>query len=175
MVDFIAKYWIEFLFGIIALGLTGVARYFYGLYKKEKQRIEDEAHEKIIKELKEEIGNEHKHTAELLRKEHNNTNTLFTQERELSKQENDAIKQNVGNLDGKIDIVSSGVLSIQGKQFRNDCRVLLNPDHEITLDEFEEIESDHETYNKMGGNHTGDKLFQMVEAKFKNSLSSNNK
>ena len=51
MLDFIAKYWLEFLFGIIALGLTGLTKYFYNLYKKEKQRLEDEAHEKIIKEL----------------------------------------------------------------------------------------------------------------------------
>lgn len=160
MLDFIAKYWLEFLFGIIALGLTGLARYFYGLYKKEKQRLEDEAHEKIIVELKNKISDEHKITADLLQTERN-----------LSKQENDALKQEIYNLNDKIDVVSGGVLSIQGKQFKNDCRKLLNPDHEITLDEFEEIESDHETYNKMGGNHTGDKLFQMVEQKFRNSLS----
>ena len=160
MLDFIAKYWLEFLFGIIALGLTGLARYFYGLYKKEKQRLEDEAHKKIIIELKSKISDEHKITASLLQTERN-----------LSKQENDALKQEIYNLNDKIDVVSGGVLSIQGKQFKDDCRKLLNPDHEITLDEFEEIESDHETYNKMGGNHTGDKLFQMVEQKFKNSLS----
>lgn len=160
MLDFIAKYWLEFLFGIIALGLTGLARYFYGLYKKEKQRLEDEAHEKIIVELKSKISDEHKITADLLQTERN-----------LSKQENDALKQEIYNLNDKIDVVSDGVLSIQGKQFKDDCRKLLNPDHEITLDEFEEIESDHETYNKMGGNHTGDKLFQMVEQKFRNSLS----
>lgn len=160
MLDFIAKYWLEFLFGIVALGLTGLARYFYGLYKKEKQRLEDEAHEKIIVELKSKISDEHKITADLLQTERN-----------LSKQENDALKQEIYNLNGKIDVVSGGVLSIQGKQFKDDCRALLKPDHEITLDEFEEIESDHETYNKMGGNHTGDKLFQMVEQKFRNSLS----
>ena len=51
MLDFIAKYWLEFLFGMITLGLTGLTKYFYNLYKKEKQRLEDEAHEKIIKEL----------------------------------------------------------------------------------------------------------------------------
>lgn len=160
MLDFIAKYWLEFLFGIIALGLTGLAKYFYNLYKKEKQRLEDEAHEKIIKELKSKIRDEHKTTANLLQTERN-----------LSKQENESLKQEIYNVNDKIDVVRDGILSIQGKQFKNDCRKLLNPDHEITPDEFEEIESDHETYNKMNGNHTGDKLFQMVEQKFRNSLS----
>ena len=41
MLDFIAKYWLEFLFGIIALGLTGLTKYFYNLYKKEKSRFVD--------------------------------------------------------------------------------------------------------------------------------------
>ena len=175
MLDFIAKYWLEFIFGIVALGLTALARYFYTLYKKEKQRLEDEAHEKIIKELKEAINTEHEHTAELLIEEHNNTKQLFKEERLLSKDDDDQIRHTVESLDSKLDVVSDGVLSIQGKQFKDDCRALLKPDHEITLDEFEEIESDHNTYNKMGGNHTGDKLFAMVEAKFKNSLSNHNK
>lgn len=160
MLDFIAKYWLEFLFGIIALGLTGLTKYFYNLYKKEKQRLEDEAHEKIIKELKSKINDEHKTTADLLQTE-----------RDLSKQETDSLKQEIYNVNDKIDVVRDGVLSIQGKQFKDDCRKLLSPEHEITLDEFEEIERDHETYNKMNGNHIGDKLFQMVEQKFRNSLS----
>ena len=110
--------------------------------------------------LKSKISDEHKTTADLLQTE-----------RDLSKQETDSLKQEIYNVNDKIDVVRDGVLSIQGKQFKDDCRKLLNPDHEITLDEFEEIESDHETYNKMNGNHTGDKLFQMVEQKFRNSLS----
>lgn len=175
MLDFIAKYWLEFLFGIVALGLTGLTRYFYGLYKKEKQRLEDEAHEKIIKDLTSKIEDEHQHTAELLKTEHQNSNQLFQQERDLSKKENAEIRSDVNTLTSMIDTVQSGVLSIQGKQFKDDCRALLDPAHVITLDEFEEIESDHITYNKMGGNHNGDKLFQMVEQKFRNSLSNNSK
>lgn len=101
MLDFIAKYWLEFLFGIIALGLTGLAKYFYNLYKKEKQRLEDEAHEKIIKELKSKISDEHKTTASLLQTE-----------RDLSKQENDSLKQEIYNVNDKIDVVRDGILSI---------------------------------------------------------------
>lgn len=167
MLEFIAKYWLEFAFGIVALGLTGLAKYFYGLYKKAKKQQVEESHKQIVTDLKKLIDAEHANSAKL----HENTLSLFKAERELSKEDDEAIKQSVIALDEKISTVQSGVLSIQGKQFKDDCRVLLKDDHVITLDEFEEIEADHEAYNALGGNHQGDKLFQMVESKFKNSLS----
>lgn len=36
MLAFLAKYWLEFLLGLIATGATALAKYFYNLYKKEK-------------------------------------------------------------------------------------------------------------------------------------------
>lgn len=167
MLEFIAKYWLEFLFGIVALGLTGLAKYFYGLYKKAKQQTIDSSHKKMVDEFKELLAIEHENNAQL----HKDTLNLLNDERVKSKQDDDIIKDQVSKLDEKITTVQSGVLSIQGKQFKDDCRELLKADHIITLDEFEEIEADHEAYNGLGGNHNGDKLFQMVEAKFKNSLS----
>ena len=37
MVDFITRYWVEFLFGLIAAGLTGGFRYLYKRYKEQKE------------------------------------------------------------------------------------------------------------------------------------------
>lgn len=65
-----------------------------------------------------------------------------------------------------MEVVTSGILSIQGIHFRSSCRLLLDPSHVITIDEFEQITHDHETYNKLGGNHIGDALFKQVEIKF---------
>lgn len=171
MLEFIAKYWLEFAFGIVALGLTGLAKYFYGLYKKAKKQQVEESHKQIVAELKEIVQTEHDNSAKL----HADTLRLFTEEREISKFDDDEIKASVSRLDEKISTVQHGVLSIQGKQFKDDCRYLLRDDHTITLDEYEVIEADHETYNSLGGNHQGDKLFQMVENKFKNSLYNNGK
>jgi hypothetical protein len=44
MIAFIVKYWLEFLFGLVAAGASYVAKRFYNLYKKEKehQRKDDE-------------------------------------------------------------------------------------------------------------------------------------
>jgi hypothetical protein len=36
MWDIIAKYWLQFVLGLIASGLTALCTYFYRLYKKER-------------------------------------------------------------------------------------------------------------------------------------------
>ena len=40
MIEFIIKYWVEFLFGIIATGAVALAKRFYSLYKNEKKNQE---------------------------------------------------------------------------------------------------------------------------------------
>ncbi len=72
----------------------------------------------------------------------------------------------MSNLKEKIDTLQDGILSIQGRDFKADCRSLLQPDHEITLDEYEQIIEEHEVYNNLGGNHKGDELFDLVTHKF---------
>ena len=70
----------------------------------------------------------------------------------------------------EIDIIKDGMLSVEGRAFRADCRKLLEDDHVITLNEYEAILSEHITYNNLGGNHEGDGLFSMVQAKYQNQL-----
>jgi len=47
---------------------------------------------------------------------------------------------------------------------------LLKPDHVINYKEYEQLVADHVVYNQLGGNHEGDALFSMVEAKYKNTI-----
>jgi len=64
--------------------------------------------------------------------------------------------------------LKAGLLSMQGKEFKAECRKLLDENHQITLDEWEELDADHEAYNGLGGNHRGDQLFEMVKKKAEN-------
>ena len=75
----------------------------------------------------------------------------------------------------EIDIIKDGMLSVEGRAFRADCRKLLEDDHVITLNEYEAILSEHITYNNLGGNHEGDGLFSMVQAKYQNQLQNKGK
>ena len=72
-------------------------------------------------------------------------------------------------LAGEIKTLKAGLLSIQGRAFKNNCKRLLDPDHEISLEEYEEITKDHDAYNSLGGNHNGDELFILVRKKVEES------
>lgn len=72
-------------------------------------------------------------------------------------------------LQNEIKILKAGLLSVQGRIFKNNCHRLLEQHHEITLEEYEEITKDHEAYNSLGGNHNGDQLYLLVRKKVEES------
>lgn len=72
----------------------------------------------------------------------------------------------VQTLNNTMKALTKGILSIQGRQFRQQCRYLLAVDHVITIEEYEEFENDYAAYKGLGGNHTGDALHDSVVEKF---------
>lgn len=70
----------------------------------------------------------------------------------------------------EMDVIKDGMLSIQGRAFKADCRRLLEEGHTITLKEYEDLLAEHIVYNGLGGNHEGDGLFSMVQAKYQGEL-----
>ena len=70
----------------------------------------------------------------------------------------------------EIDIIKDGMLSVEGRAFRNECKRLLEDDHIITLNEYLAVVNEHSVYNNLGGNHEGDLLFSAVKAKYEKSL-----
>lgn len=59
---------------------------------------------------------------------------------------------------------------MQGKVFKADCRRLLEANHIITEEEYEDIVNDHNSYHNLGGNHIGDSLFLSVMKKWNAQL-----
>ena len=80
----------------------------------------------------------------------------------LIKANTNKINEIKDELKHEIDIVKNGVLSVQKRNFEQQCHALLEEGHEITLAEFEQIQEEHKTYNSLGGNHDGDIIFEMV-------------
>ena len=89
---------------------------------------------------------------------------------DIVKEQNEALRKSDELIHEEIDSLRGGMLSIQGRNFKNDCHKLLKADHIIDLKEYESLLADHIAYNKLGGNHEGDALFAMVEAKYKNTI-----
>ena len=159
MTEFIVKYWLQFLFGLIATGMTIVAKRLWTLYKNEKNHQKTKEQQEFYDGIKDAIRQEHKITEQ-----------KFLEERNQSDQCDSIITDKIDSLGNKVDKITEGLISVQGETFRTSCRMLLDPKHEITLDELEQTSKDHDIYNSLGGNHMGDQLFDMVCAKYKNNL-----
>lgn len=141
MLDFILKYWIEFLFTGILTAFGFMFKHYFSLIQKEFKKEREEFRKTIIEE----------------------TNTKIDAVKTSHKTEIDA-------LINETQYLKRGLLSVQGKLFREECYRLLEEGHVITLDEYEQLEDDHDAYNALGGNHNGDMLFGLATIKFEDQL-----
>lgn len=144
VLEWIAKYWINWVCALVAGGVVLFAKHYV---KLQKQAMEDKWKDKeknmcgkIICTLEEKIGAVEAQSVE----------------------EDNRLHEELDGVHKDVDNVSKGVLSIQGKQFRDYCGYLLTTGHYITVDEYEEFESEYEVYKCLGGNHRGDALHDRV-------------
>lgn len=162
MLDFIVKYWVQVLCGVLVAGMGAFCRYFYGLYKKERTRQHDEFQNALREDIKQAIKTEHQILSQ----------TITTEVDRLTKQDTE-LETKIGKMETNLQNITTGLLSVQGQSFKMQCRALLKPDHVITLSEYENICKDHEAYNSLGGNHEGDNLFGLVQIKYQSTLDNN--
>ena len=153
MLDFIIKYWVEWVCGLIALGVTIFARHYIKLERdateKKWKGVADEAKKEVREGLLQEIQSE----------------------TERSSREDAKIEAEIEVLNNQMENLNTGVLSIQGKQFRDMCLALLKEGRKITIQEYEQFEEDYVAYKALGGNHRGDALHDRVVDKFQKQLS----
>ncbi|MCM1324365.1 MAG: hypothetical protein NC218_09395 [Acetobacter sp.] len=110
MLEFIGKYWLEFLLGAIATGLSVACKKIYNLYKSEKNHQKTEEQKAFYKGLE----------------------TLIEKSTEESRKGDEKLQQ-------QINVMQGGILSLQGRTFKQECREFLRPDREFTLEEFEAL------------------------------------
>lgn len=172
----VLKYWVELILGLIVAGGGFVIKRYLRLEKEERQREQREYFDKMLDKIQKENQQVLKH----LEKEHDTMNQnsedrydeintkvdkALEAGREESKADDAVLEKEIVAVEKNIAALTAGVLSMQGKEFRNNCRKLLAEDHVITLDEWEELDKDHMAYNGLGGNHKGDHLFSLVKKK----------
>ena len=172
----VLKYWVEFILGLIVAGGGFLIKRYLRLEKEERQREQREYFDKML----EKIQSDNQQILKSLEKEHdkmnqnsedkyNEINTKVDKAleagREESKADDAVLEKEISMMKKNITALTAGVLSMQGKEFINNCRKLLAEDHIITLDEWEELDIDHTAYNGLGGNHKGDHLFSLIKKK----------
>lgn len=157
VLEWIAKYWVNWLCMLIAGGIALFAKHYV---KLQKQHIEQKWADKeknmcgkIICTLEEKIG------------------AVEVQ----SKDEDVKLHEELDHVHSDLNTINSGILSIQGKQFKDFCRELLEKGHYITVDEYEEFEAEYEVYKGLGGNHRGDALHDRVVDKVQAQMRAENR
>lgn len=153
MGEFLAKYWFEFVLGLIAMGFTFIIKSHFSWTLKKIKEEQEQSIEEIASKMKEEVIEEGKKF------------------KTASEEADFCIEEEIGILNQDFNLLKRGILSIQGKQFKEFCTRLLSSDHELTLDEYRQCSDEHEVYNCLGGNHDGDRLFALVQKKAENLFS----
>ena len=167
MLDFIAKYWLEFVFGLVAACIVFIIKQYYSSKEKLDEKDQEEFKQNIIQTINKDIEEQVQRSDDADEKLEGIIEKLSDSVQTL----NDGITaiQNQMTVDN-VQALKAGVLSMQGKVFKGDCRRLLEPNHIITEEEYEDIVADHKSYNGLGGNHIGDSLFLSVMKKWNAQL-----
>ena len=146
ILEWLGKYWLEWLCGLVATGALFFAKHYIKIQRQvNEEKWKDKEKNmcgKIITTLEDRIqGVEDK-----------------------SATEDVIIHNELNEIHSEVNAIESGILSVQGKQFREMCEDLLKQDY-ITVEEYEEFEEEYVVYKGLGGNHRGDSLHARVVAK----------
>ena len=168
VIAFFQKWGLELILGGIGAILTGVAGYYYKLAKKGKASEEAEKKQafktELTSEIKELIKDVRAQVHAEIESETNDGQRITALETRA-----DILEDTLTAVVDNLELIKTGLLAVQGHEFRNKCRKLLKQEI-ITPDEYEQLESDHVAYNGLGGNHKGDSLFDQVKAKYYSQL-----
>lgn len=175
LLDFFVKYWTEFLFGIVAAGILAGGRYIWTLFKN---RLRDSLEEQIIS-ITDVIAKRMSETDEKL--EAKNTSLtqqigalqadmkIMQQEIQTNKNDENLIEKKIDTLEDSLNTLKDGILSLQRKEFKEECRRLLNQEEAITYEQYTILQREHTVYNSLGGNHEGDQLFKLASMRYANT------
>lgn len=175
LLDFFVKYWTEFLFGIVAAGILAGGRYIWILFKN---RLRDSLEEQITS-ITNVIAKRMSETDEKL--EVKNTSLtqqigalqadmkIMQQEIQTNKNDENLIEKKIDTLEDNLNTLKDGILSLQRKEFKEECRRLLNQKESITYEQYTILQREHTVYNSLGGNHEGDQLFKLASMRYANT------
>lgn len=177
LLDFVIKYWTEFLFGIVAAGILAGGKYIWTLFKN---RLKDSLEEQITS-ITDVITKRMSETDEKLEAKNISLAQqigalqadmkIMQQEIQINKNDESLIEKKFDTLEDNLNTLKGGILSLQRKEFKEECRRLLNQEEAITYEQYTMLQHEHTVYNSLGGNHEGDQLFKLVSMRYANTNS----
>lgn len=164
VLQWIAQYWVSWLCALLAGGVVFFAKRYISMEKKAaEEKWKDKEMNmcgKIITNFDEKIeevkDNSNQKEAKIYKE-------IDVMRKDLNEKDNN-ICNDLTSIHNEVNTIENGILSIQGKQFREMCEELLEKDY-ISVEEYQEFEDEYAVYKSLGGNHRGDALHARVVAK----------
>lgn len=153
MPEFILKYWVEVIFGLIVSGLSFACRRYWKLWREEQQHQKTEEQKAFYDGILEKIDERFEET----------NNRITALDNKVEK-----VRKDVQSSEAQQKILKEGLLSVQGNNFKRQCKALLEPTHKITETEWLQHQIDFEAYERLGGNDDGHDLHNAVAHKYYN-------
>ena len=166
MGEFILKYWVEVLFGIIVTVGGFLLKHHFKLLKESLDHKMEERDDKLLEKMTKLLAASNKTIQESIDKLRSDTQDdidgVYVELVDL--------KDDIKNVCKDVESIRRGVLDIQGTQYKAKCKEVLQDRHQITVDEWKEKKKEYEIYTGMGGNSDGSELYNLVNEKYSKHL-----
>lgn len=166
MGEFILKYWVEVLFGIVVTGGGFLLKHHFKLFKESLDHKMEDRDDKLLDKV-----------AKLLAAGNKTIQESIDKLRSDTKDDIDGVyvelvdlKDDIKNIRKDVESIRRGVLDVQGPQFKAKCKEVLQDSHQITVDEWLALKKEYEIYTGMGGNSDGSELYKLVHEKYSKHL-----
>ena len=166
MGEFILKYWVEVLFGIVVAGGGFLLKHHFKLFKESLDHKMEERDNKLLEKMTKLLAASNKTIQDSLDKLRSDTKDdidgVYVELVDL--------KDDIQGVRKDVESIRRGVLDIQGPQFKAKCKEILQDSHQITVDEWLALKKEYEIYSGMGGNSDGSELYKLVHEKYSKHL-----
>ena len=166
MGEFILKYWVEVLFGIIVTVGGFLLKHHFKLLKESLDHKMEERDDKLLEKMTKVLTVSNKTIQDSIDKLRSDTKDdidgIYVELVDL--------KDDIKDVRKDVESIRRGVLDIQGPQFKAKCKEVLQDSHQITVDEWLALKKEYEIYTGIGGNSDGSELYNLVHEKYSKHL-----
>lgn len=166
MGEFILKYWVEVLFGIVVAGGGFLLKHHFKLFKESLDHKMEERDDKLLEKMTKVLTASNKTIQDSIDKLRSDTKDdidgVYAELVDL--------KDDIKDVRKDVESIRRGVLDVQGPQFKAKCKEVLQDSHQITVDEWLALKKEYEIYTGMGGNSDGSELYKLVHEKYSKHL-----
>ena len=166
MGEFILKYWVEVLFGIVVTVGGFLLKHHFKLFKESLDHKMEERDDKLLEKMTKGLTVSNKTIQDSIDKLRSDTKDdidgVYAELVDL--------KDDIKDVRKDVESIRRGVLDIQGPQFKAKCKEVLQDSHQITVDEWLALKKEYEIYTGMGGNSDGSELYNLVHEKYSKHL-----